>query len=132
MRTIRQGVCIVTRRNKFNAVRVEADGLTFDSKREHARYQELKLLERSKLISDLVVHPKFTLRCGDDMICNMIPDFEYIENGNWIIEDVKSEATITPSFRIKMKLFHANFPSAQFRIVGLNKKYPSVRRKRKL
>ncbi len=46
-----------------------------------------------------------------------------MENGKWIVADVKSEATITPSFRIKLKLFHANYPSAEFRIVGLNRKY---------
>jgi hypothetical protein len=53
----------------------------------------------------------------------MVPDFEYVENGKWIVEDVKSEPTIAPSFRIKLKLFHANYPSAEFRIVGLNRKY---------
>jgi hypothetical protein len=51
----------------------------------------------------------------------LVPDFEYIENGKWIVEDVKSEPTITPSFRIKLKLFHANYPSAEFRIIGLNR-----------
>jgi hypothetical protein len=116
-------------KNKFNAVRVEDGGYTFDSRREHARWCELVLLEKAKVISYLVVHPVYTLRAFDSEICKMIPDFEYVENGKWIVEDVKSDPTVTPSFRIKLKLFHANFPSAEFRIIGLNKKYPSVKRK---
>ena len=80
------------------------------------------------MISDLVVHPVYTLRACDEEICKMVPDFEYVENGAWIVEDVKSEPTITPSFRIKLKLFHANYQSAEFRIIGPNKKYPNRRK----
>jgi hypothetical protein len=43
--------------------------------------------------------------------------------------DGVEDPTVTPSFRIKLKLFHANFPDAQFRIVGTNKKYLSLKRK---
>ena len=111
-------------RNKFNAIRVEADGHTVDSKREHARYEELKLLQKAKQVSNLVVHPVYVLRAFDQEICKIVPDFEYVENGKWIVEEVKSDPTITPTFRIKLKLFRANFPSAEFRIVGTNKKYP--------
>ena len=113
-------------------MRVEMDGFTFDSKRERARYAESKLLQKGKVISDLVVHPVYALRAFDTEICKMVPDFEYIENGKWIVEDVKSEPTITPSFRIKLKLFHANYPSAEFRIIGLNKKYPGRHRMKRL
>jgi Protein of unknown function (DUF1064) len=90
--------------NKFNAVRVQDGGFTFDSKREHARWCELVLLQKAKVIKDLVVHPVYTLRAFDAEICKMVPDFEYVENGKWVVEDVKSEPTITPTFRIKLKL----------------------------
>lgn len=119
--------------NKFNAVRVEADGHVFDSRREHAHYCELVLMQKAGLISDLVVHPCYTLRAFDEEICKIVPDFEYVENGKWIVEDVKGDATaMLPTFRIKLRLFHASFPSAEFRIVGLNKKYPGRRRPRSL
>jgi hypothetical protein len=119
----------VKRGNKFNAVRVEDGGFTFDSRREHARWCELVLLQKAKIITDLIVHPVYTLRAFDTEICKMVPDFEYIEDGKWVVEDVKGEATaMLPSFRIKLKLFKANFPSAEFRIIGLNKRYPSRRR----
>jgi len=117
------------RRNKFNAVRVEDGGHVFDSKREHARWCELVLLQKARHITDLIVHPRYVLRAFDEAICEIVPDFTYIENGQWVVEDVKSDPTVTPTFRIKLKLFHANYPSAHFRIIGLNKKYPSLRRK---
>jgi hypothetical protein len=49
-------------------VRVEMDGFTFDSKREGARYAESKLLQKGKVISDLVVHPVYALRAFDTEI----------------------------------------------------------------
>ena len=51
------------RRNgtKYNATKVTIDGHTFDSKKESNRYMELKLLERSKVISDLRLQVEFEL-----------------------------------------------------------------------
>jgi hypothetical protein len=55
----------------------------------------------------------------DEDICKMVPDFEYVDNGEWIVEGVQSEPAITPTFLIKLKLSVANFPSVEFRIVGI-------------
>lgn len=52
--------------NKYHAVKTTADGYTFDSKAEAARYGELKLLERAGEITGLVVHPLFGLAAGND------------------------------------------------------------------
>jgi len=46
--------------SKYRAVRTEVDGITFDSKREAARYQELKLLEKAGGVWNLALQPKFT------------------------------------------------------------------------
>ena len=117
------------KRNKFNATRVELDGHWFDSKREAARYAELILMQKAGLISGLVVHPRYVLRAFEEKICEIVPDFSYIENGRWIVEDVKGGATeMLPTFRLKRKLFEANYPSAEFRIIGGKAKFPSVRR----
>lgn len=40
-------------KGKYGAKKIEADGLTFDSKKEYARWCELKLLEKAKEISGL-------------------------------------------------------------------------------
>lgn len=83
------------RRNKFNAVKVEADGYTFDSKAEHRRYCELKLLERAGEIDRLTVHPRWGFFGGEDdeMSASYEADFMYFVGHRRVIEDVKSEPT---------------------------------------
>lgn len=54
-------------KNKYNARKTVVDGITFDSKKEAEKYQELKLLLRAGEIVDVHLQPKFEL----------IPDFEY-------------------------------------------------------
>lgn len=39
--------------NKYGAKRTEVDGINFDSKKEGARWEELRLMERAGLICDL-------------------------------------------------------------------------------
>ena len=50
------------RRGKYNARKVEIDGITFDSLKEANRYSELKLLEKAGLIKDLTLQPRFNLK----------------------------------------------------------------------
>lgn len=95
--------------SKYKNVRVEIDGLKFDSKGEAKRWQELKLLERGGLISDLQRQVKYPLNCSGKMIANFIADYSYIQNGKQVVEDFKSPATMTPAFRLKAKLFEANY-----------------------
>lgn len=110
------------KKNKFNAIKVHADGYTFDSKAEYQRYCELKLLYAAGKISHLVVHPKYDL-----MDCNYVGDFMYRENDKCVIEDVKSRATLTPISRLKMKMFRRMFPNIELRIIGLKPKQNKAR-----
>ncbi len=48
-------------RSKYGAVRTTVEGITFHSKGEAKRYQELRLLERAGEISDLRRQPVFVL-----------------------------------------------------------------------
>ena len=48
-------------RNKFNAIKTTIEGITFDSKREARRWQELKLLERAGEIERLERQVPFSL-----------------------------------------------------------------------
>lgn len=95
------------RRSKYNAKKVHADGYTFDSIQEYYRYQDLCLMEKAGAISNLVVHPKYTLKVNGIKICDYTPDYEYIENDKKVTEDVKSKATITYSYKLKKKLMKA-------------------------
>lgn len=87
------------------------DGIKFDSKKEANRYQELKLMQRAGIISDLQRQVKYVLipsQKGDDgrvveRPCTYIADFVYVdENGKKVVEDTKGYRT--SDYKIKRKL----------------------------
>ena len=73
---------------------------TFDSQAEADRYIELRVAEKAGLISELTCHPHFDL-----IPTQKVPgqrafrphgytaDFSYMRDGQYIVEDVKSEKT---------------------------------------
>lgn len=74
------------RRSKYNAVKTIIDGIKFDSKAEARRYSELKLLERSGLISKLKLQPRYNLmpsytngKGQKIRAIDYIADFEYLD-----------------------------------------------------
>jgi len=91
--------------SKYHNRRTEADGYTFDSVAEWRRYQDLTLMQRAGLITDLVVHPWWCLVVNGQAICKYVADFQYQENGRDVIEDVKGVRT--PAYRIKKALMLA-------------------------
>lgn len=102
------------KRNKFGAVRVKLDDMTFDSKAEMARWGELRLLELSGRITDLEFHPVYILTAG----VRYEADFRYIEAGGTVVEDVKGgKATQTQAFRNKWKQVKVLYPDVEFRLV---------------
>lgn len=111
------------RKNKYNAQKIVRDGMEFDSHKEYRRWQELALLLKAGVISDLERQVKFTLiptqrevdsvgpRGGIkrgkviEQECAYVADFVYRDSdGVMVVEDVKSEATRTPEYIIKRKL----------------------------
>jgi hypothetical protein len=93
------------RRNKYNAEKVEADGHTFDSKKEHARYLQLSALQARGEIAGLKVHPEFDLEVNGHHICRYVGDYQYEEGGRLMVEDVKGCRTRV--YRIKRALMWA-------------------------
>lgn len=93
-------------RNKYCARRLRIDGITFDSKLEADRYQQLKLLQTAGEITGLEYHKKFVIipksKHGNDVYYEA--DFFYFENGKPIVEDTKSEATVTAVYKLKKRL----------------------------
>lgn len=83
------------RGNKYNAKKVFADGIWFDSKAEAARYSDLFLLQRAGQISDLKVHHKIVFETG----VSWKIDFIYTERDITVYEDVKGK--LTADYRIK-------------------------------
>ena len=100
--------------NKYGAKKTEIlfRGLlvTFDSKAEAMRAKQLELLERGGYIQDLRIQPAFVLipsfkRNGKTVAAGMyVADFEYIQDGKHIIEDLKGFKTATYNFKRKLFL----------------------------
>jgi hypothetical protein len=82
---------------KYRSRRVQFNGLWFDSGKESERAQELILMERAGLITDLILDKRqmhYPLIVNGKKIGTYTPDAQYRERGKLVVEDVKSEATI--------------------------------------
>ncbi len=103
---------------KYKATRTEVDGIWFDSKREAARYLELRMAARQGQIRDLVLQPEYPLACGGNPVlirskhypngrkAKYIADFRYMNHlGKTIVEDVKGMDT--PLSRLKRAMVEA-------------------------
>lgn len=98
--------------SKYHNTRVEWDGEWFDSRKELARWLELRLMERGGVISDLHRQVWFDLAAG----IRMRLDATYIENGKLIAEDVKGMKP-TREWLNKAKLFKDRYTEWELRIV---------------
>ena len=95
------------KRSKYGNKKEVVDGETFDSRKEAARYRELKLMQAAGEITCLGVHPKYVFNINGEPIGTYHPDFAYVKDGNLIVEDVKSSATRTEAYRLRKKLMKA-------------------------
>jgi len=93
--------------NKYKAVKVNIDGITFDSKAEAHRYGELKIMQAGRLIYDLELQPEFHHMINGQKMFTYRADFKYTENGRDVIEDVKG--VCTPIFNLKRRIIQAEF-----------------------
>lgn len=92
---------------KYRNHRIEVDGVTFDSKREHAIWEELRLRERVGEIHDLKRQQRYPLVVNGVKIAALQPDYDYIDSGGLPVSaDCKGGAP-TRDWLIKAKLFHA-------------------------
>lgn len=114
------------RGNKYNARRVNYDGLTFHSAGERDRYKELRLLEKYGEIKELRLQVPFVVvpKDGAMSAVKYIADFCYmekdLEKGIWepIVEDFKSPATRKRTdYKIKKRLMRL-FYGAEIRETG--------------
>ena len=105
---------------KYGSKKVRVDGIVFDSKREAARYCELKILQRAGKVKDLELQKTFELipaqrepdtigaRGGIkkgkviEQAVKYVADFVYTENGKTVVEDTKGFRT--KDYIIKRKL----------------------------
>lgn len=88
------------KKSKYGNQKAEENGIKFDSKKEARRYMELRQLETAGKISDLKLQHTFTLQeafTTEDgeriQAIKYVADFTYMEDGKFVVEDVKSSAT---------------------------------------
>ena len=132
------------KRSKYGNKKVVCDGVTFDSKKEKARYDVLKLAEEVGIIEDLRRQVKFELipaireeyeeqlktktRTKTRTIQKAITytaDFEYyhVERDEWVVEDVKAspkQASLDKCFLLKEKLFRWRYGRSIKRVYNAN------------
>lgn len=83
--------------SKYNNVKTKHDVYSFASKKEAARYLELKELEAQGMITDLELQKAFVLiparkgKIRSERSCTYIADFAYkdVRTGEAVVEDVK-------------------------------------------
>lgn len=105
--------------SKYRNVRVEVDGITFDSKREAAYWQELKLREKAGEITDVQRQVPFDLHCpgphgSSFVIARFIADFTFRDVdpegdfGRRHVADVKG-GKVTQMFALKAKWMNLEY-----------------------
>lgn len=117
--------------NKYNAKKVEYDGHVFDSKKEKARYEILKEAYNNGVLDDLrrqvryELEPPVVEEYEEQLKTKTITktrvvqrgiyytcDFQYVINGEVVVEDVKSspaQAKLDKAYQIRKKLLFARY-----------------------
>lgn len=100
------------KKNKYGNKKIVWEGVTFDSKKEFLRYQDLLLAQKMGIISELQRQVVFELipKQKGQRACKYIADHVYWQDGVKIVEDVKSKATRKLStYIMKKKLMQQVF-----------------------
>lgn len=117
--------------SKYKAIKTTVDGIRFDSKKEAARYEVLKVMQKSGVIENLRMQVPFVLipdqREKDVWVpykkpikgetgrwkpgkvierrCVYVADFVYEQEGRTIVEDVKGRRTREYNLKRKLLLY---------------------------
>ena len=104
--------------SKYHSAPAERGELRFDSQKEARRYDELMVMLRAGIISDLRLQPQFTLQesyvteTGERIrAIRYTADFSYIRevSGEKIVEDVKSGPTRTKEYLRNRKFMRSMY-----------------------
>lgn len=107
---------------KYKSKKTIVDGISFPSRKEARRYQELKLLKKAGEIKDFELQPEFELQPKFKFFGRTIRPIKYIADfrviypdGTEIIEDTKGIETDV--FKIKKKMLLYRYPEINFKVV---------------
>ena len=103
-------------KTKYGSRKAERGELRFDSQKEARRYDELMVMLRAGIISDLRLQPQFTLQesyvteTGERIrAVRYTADFSYRFGGKLVVEDVKSMATRTKEYLRNKKFMRSKY-----------------------
>ena len=116
------------KKQKFNAKKIEYDGITFDSKVECEYYKELMSKVMNREIKSFSIQPryvlqdKFTKYGKNYREITYSPDFMIVNNDDSVtLVDVKGYST--PASELRKKLFDFQYPNIQLIWLTYVKKY---------
>lgn len=101
------GRLIFRGRSKYNARRVTVGNITFSSKGEAKRWQDLCIMQQAGEITNLRRQVKYPIEVNGIHITTYTADFVYDSCGKIVVEDFKSPATKTEAYRLRKKLLKA-------------------------
>ena len=121
--------------SKYRNKRCVVDGYSFPSQVEGKRYEELRQLEKMRLIRNLKVQFRFDLHTTNSMskvktkVTTYVADFIYFDQQKFetVIEDVKGGDS-TPMFKLKKKMVEAEYGYKIVEIRYGTRKRPRLKR----
>lgn len=103
-------VAMPSKRSKYGNIKVEHDGMRFDSKKELKCWQELKLREKAGEIMALCRQVPYDLIVNGQKIGKFTADFTWYENGEGVVADCKSPVTRKDTaYRLRKRIFEAQY-----------------------
>jgi hypothetical protein len=93
------------KKNKYGAIKTKVNGKTCDSMLEARHYNNLLLAEKQGSISELKFHPRYPIIINDIKICDVVLDFEYIQDGQK--KYVDSKGVYTSESKLRHKILQA-------------------------
>ena len=101
---------------KYKNQNAERGAVRFDSQKEARRYDELMVMLRAEIITDLRLQPQFTLQesylteNGQRIrAIRYTADFSYRFGGKLVVEDVKSKPTRTKEYLRNKKMMRSKY-----------------------
>jgi hypothetical protein len=99
------------KKSRYRSQKITVDGETFASKKQYARWCQLKMMEKAGRVSDLKrevpfeLAPAVTLNGRKKPALRYYADAVYVEEGRMVVEDTKSDITRKdPVYRVKVHL----------------------------
>ncbi|KWX79933.1 DUF1064 domain-containing protein [Paenibacillus jilunlii] len=111
--------------NKYGARKTQVNGIWFASGAEAHRYQELMLLKRAGVVTDIVLQPVYTLMEGrvNKATGKKVASIKYkadflvtYADGHQEIEDVKGFKTAV--YQLKKRMFMIQYPDLYIKEVS--------------